>query len=425
LEAKREGAYFDLPVGTVSGVHSIKSITDGTPGKTLKDAMDQVTQYAVNEGVAPAAVCNGTQLVIFLAVRTDNIRPSMGRALVFPSLQDIRTNFRQLWDNASPYGIDAKRLYTTLRVASTPPPAPLSAHITNYPGVQRRNDLQAGLDILGDLFLNDVARLEEVRVDFLRDCYASSGALSQYAMISKQILQSRYAMLNEEEGPEAAAAATKKGVTPSLTQDMLAAAAASRPIVLLGDVGVGKTTFIQRLVYVEAPELFQNAFTIYIDFGASTTLGDLGTFVIEESARQLRARHDVDIEDIDFVEDVYREDLRLQERRILGRLRDVDPVAYERGRLMFLQRLVNSRAEHLKNSLNRLRSTRRRQIVVFLDNIDQRSNEDQEEVFLISNELAQNWLATVFVTLRPETFYASSRRGALSGYQPRVFTTLP
>src|SRR5262249_10494550 len=158
-----------------------------------------------------------------------------------PSLEDMRINFRQLWDNASSYGIDAKRLYTTLRITAAPPPAPLSAHIPNYPGVQRRNDLQAGLDILGDLFLNDVARLEEVRADFLRDCYASSGALSQYAMISKQILQSRYALLSEEQGPDTVAAMTKRGITPSLTQDMLAAAAASRPIVLLGDVGVGKT----------------------------------------------------------------------------------------------------------------------------------------------------------------------------------------
>ncbi len=425
IEAKREGAYFNLPAGTVSGVHSIASITDGGEGKALREAMDQVTQYSVSEGVAPAAVCNGPQLVIFLAVRTDNIKPSQGRALVYPSLEDMRTNFRQLWDNASPFGIEAKLLYTTLRVRSAPPPAPISAQIANYPGVQRRNDLQAGLDILGDLFLHDVARLEEVRTDFLRDCYASSGALSQYAMVSKQILQSRYSLLQEEDGPKPTAASTKKGVSPSLTQDMLAAAATTRPIVLLGDVGVGKTTFIQRLVWVEAPELFQDAFTIYIDFGASTTLGDLRTFVIEESARQLRVLHKVDIEEFDFVEDVYREDLQLQDRRILGRLKSVDPMAYERERLMFLQRLVDNRSEHLKNSLVRLRKTRRRQIVVFLDNIDQRSDEDQEQVFLISNELAHHWPATVFVTLRPETFYASSRRGALSGYQPRVFTIAP
>jgi len=425
VEAKRQGTYFDLPAGTTTGVHSIQSITDGAAGKALRDAMEQVTRYAANEGIAPAAVSNGVQLVIFLAVRTDNIQPRKGRALVYTSLEDMRTDFRRLWDSASPYGIDAKRLYSTLRVTPIPPPAPLSVHLANYPGVQRRNDLQSSLDILGDLFLIDVARLEELRSDFLRDCYASSGALSQYAMISKQILQSRYELLKEEQGPQATPVMTKKGVSPALTQDMLAAAAASRPIVLLGDVGVGKTTFIQRLVYVEAPELFENAFTIYIDFGASTNLGDLRRFVIDESGRQLLSRHDVDIEDFDFVEDVYRDELRLQEKRFLGRLRDVDPVMYERERLMFLQRLVENRAEHLSKSLERLRTSRRRQIVVFLDNIDQRSDEDQEQVFLIANELAQSWPATVFVTLRPETFYASSRRGALSGYQPRVFTISP
>lgn len=425
VEAKREGIYFDLPAGTTTGVHSIRSITDGAAGKPLKDAMDQVTRYAANEGVAPAAVSNGPQLVIFLAIRTDNIQPRKGRALVYTSPEDMRTDFRRLWDNASPYGIDAKRLYSTLRVTATPPPSPLSVHIANFPGVQRRNDLQAGLDILGDLFLVDVAKLEELRSDFLRDCYASSGALSQYAMISKQILQSRYAMLREERGPETTSAVTKKGISTALTQDMLAAAASSRPIVLLGDVGVGKTTFIQRLVYVEAPELFQDAFTIYIDFGASTTLSDLRTFVIEESTRQLLVRHDIDIEDVDFVEDVYRDHLQLQERRILGRLKDIDPIMYERERLLFLRRLVDNRAEHLRKGLERLRTSRRRQIVVFLDNIDQRSDEDQEQVFLIANELAANWPATVFVTLRPETFYSSSRRGVLSGYQPRVFTIAP
>ncbi|HWS38428.1 MAG TPA: hypothetical protein VN408_37540 [Actinoplanes sp.] len=425
VEAKREGAYFDLPAGTEAGVHSIRSITEGAAGRSLKDAMDQVTSYAASEGVAPAAVTNGRQLVVFLAIRTDNVKPSMGRALVFPSLQDLHSNFRQLWDNASPFGIDSQRLYSTLRVTPSPPPAPLSAHIANYPGSQRRNDLQAGLDILGDLFLNDVAKLEEVRADFLRDCYASSGALSQYAMISKQILQSRYALLSEERGPETAPAATKRGVSTALTQDMLAAAASSRPIVLLGDVGVGKTTFIQRLVSVEAPELFESAFTLYIDFGVSTTLGDLRMFVIEAAARQLRLRHDVDIEEADFVEDVYREELKLQDRRILGRLKDIDPPAYERERLRFLQRLVDNHAEHLSSSLKHLNTRRRRQIVVFLDNIDQRSDEDQEQVFLISSELAQEWPATVFVTLRPETFYTSSRRGALSGYQPRVFTIAP
>ena len=298
-------------------------------------------------------------------------------------------------------------------------------HLTYYPGVKRRNDLQAGLEILGELFLEDIARLEDLRGEFLRECYASSGALSQYAEISKQILRTRYALLHEEGGPQVTPVESRKGLSPTLTQDMLAAAASQRPIILLGDVGVGKTTFIQRLVHVDAEELFQEAFSLYIDFGASTTLGSLDTFVVNESIRQLLTRHGVDIEEASFVEAVHHGALNRFDRGVVGRLRDIDPVAYERERLTFLQQCVNDRAGHLKASLEHLRTNWRKQIVIFLDNIDQRRSEHQEQVFLIANELAQTWPATVFVSLRPETFYRSSRIGTLSGYQSRVFTIAP
>jgi hypothetical protein len=425
IEAKREGIYFDLPAGTSTGVHSIENISAGDKGRPLREALAQVAQYAARNGVAPAGVTNGHQLVLFIAARTDGTPPLKGRALVFPSLSDMGSEFRILWDNASPHGIEQRNLHRTVRLQEATPPEPLSTHLSNYPGSKRRNSLQAGLDILGELFLEDVARLEELRTDFLRDCYATSGALSQYAEISKQILSTRYALLSEEGGPVASPVEGKKGLSSTLTQDMLAAAASKRPIVLLGDVGVGKTTFIQKLVHVDAEELFEQAFSLYIDFGASTTLSRLDAFVVEESIRQLRVTYGTDIEEADFVEAVYNGALNRFDKGVMGRLKDIDPIAYSKERLNFLQRHVEERPSHLKASLEHLRASWRRQIVIFLDNIDQRSSEDQEQVFLIANELAQTWPATVFVTLRPETFYRSSRSGTLSGYQARVFTIAP
>src|SRR5215470_6086719 len=425
VEAKREGQYFSLPAGTRTGVHGIDSLVSGAEGRSLRDALEQVMRYASHKGVGPAAITNGHQLVVFLAARTDGIPPLAGHALVFPSIEDMSSGFRKLWDNLSRAGLEQRTLYQTLRSVQVRAPEPLSAHLPNYPGTRRRNSLQAGLDILAELFLEDVARLEELRFDFLRDCYAGSGALSQYAEISKRILQTRYALLNKEGGERLTPATGKKGIAPELTQDMLAAAASRRPIVLLGDVGVGKTTFIQRLVHVDAREIFAASYTIYIDFGSTVTLGRLGSFVVEEGIRQLWERYDLDIEDADFVEAVHGPSLRAFDQGVMGRMKDVDQVTYERERIGFLQRKVGDRPAHLKASLEYLRSTRKRQVVVFLDNIDQRGSEDQEQVFLIANELASTWPATVFVTLRPETFYKSSRAGVLSGYQPRVFTISP
>ena len=54
--------------------------------------------------------------------------------------------------------------------------------------------------------------------------------------------------------------------------------------------------------------------------------------------------------------------------------------------------------------------------------IDQREADFQERVFLIGQSLAETWPATVFLSLRPDTFYRSRNVGSLTAYQPRVFT---
>jgi len=428
VEAKKEGIHFSLPAGLRGNVHSISSLTDGEAGKPLKQAITQVSGYCATRGVAMAAACNGTAIVAFLAVRTDGVPPLEGRALVFSNLEDMRDNFRLMWDSLSPGAVEARQLHLTLRSEEAPsPPDPLSAHIAHYPGVKRRNELQIGLQILGELFVEDLTRAEEFREDFLTYCYASSGALSQYALVSRQILQSRYAMLHEhDQSFEVAPAVEKRGLSPALSQDILASGLSQRPIVLLGDVGVGKTIFIQRLINVDARDLFRDAITIYVDFGRNPALAqDLDEFIIDETVAQLLERHKIDIDERDFVYAVHHGALNRFDKGIYGELKEVDEDAYRRERLAFIRRLTANRADHLRSSLNHLRATQRRLIVIFLDNIDQRPLEFQEKVFLIAEGLAANWPATVFVSLRPDSFYRSRSEGVLTAYQPRVFTISP
>jgi hypothetical protein len=57
--------------------------------------------------------------------------------------------------------------------------------------------------------------------------------------------------------------------------------------------------------------------------------------------------------------------------------------------------------------------------------VDQREPEFQDRVFVMAQSLARNWSGTVFISLRPDTFNRSRTSGALSAYQPRVFTIPP
>lgn len=425
VEAKREGSTFVLPSKLGYGVHRISPLARDSSNTALKSAMTQVMMYCSTRGVAPALVTNGHQWVSFLASRTDSTAPLDGKALVFPSLESIRTDFLTFWRHFSPEGIASRRIYTTLSVTPAAPPHPLSAMIHNYPGVKQRNPIQANLQVLGELVLEDFPTNPAYAELFLKECYATSGALSNYAEVSRELLASRYSLVTQDSGATTEPIQNKRGLNPGLAKDAAAATLSRRPVVLLGSVGAGKSTFIQRLIHVEAKDIFENALALLVNYGQEGVIDNPTDFTIKEIERQLLNIHSIDIHEKKFVEDLYRADLNRFDTSIFGSLKDTQPAIYEIKRIEFLQELLSDRSDHMARAFDRISRSHRKQVIIFLDNVDQRSREDQNAVFLISNELAAKWHVTVFVTLRPETYYESERYGAASGYHPRIFTIAP
>jgi hypothetical protein len=426
VEAKREGMYFELPVGFDADIVNIATLVVGNA--PIRDALSQASAYSQTRGIAMTAVSNGYQLIAFLGSRQDGVPPLEGRALVFSSLEDMQKRFRQFWDNLSRPGVEARNLFQTLQApGNIPPPDRLSARLVNYPGFRIRNTLQTELQILGGLFLEDIVKLSELEPEFLRDCYCPSGALSQYALVSREILRTRYSVQFQEETEiHAAPVRDKDGLIEDIAGDALAASLSRRPIVLLGDVGVGKTIFIRHFMAIDANDVLDRSLVFYVDFGSKPALSrDLNDFVIDEFARQLLTRYKIDVEERQFVRGVYHFELQRFENSIYKDLKAIDQAAYIRAEVDFLSDKVRDRESHLKACLEHIARGQKRQIVIFLDNVDQRPWEFQEQVFLIAQGLAENWPGTIFVSLRPETFFRSKATGSITGYQPRVFTIAP
>ncbi len=423
VEAKKENSYFELPIGKEQLEYSLASLMRDYPN--LNAAIKQVTGYCQSRGVPFAAVSNGHQLVVFVATRSDGLPPLRGKALVFPSLQFMLDNFLELWQVLSKPAVERQKLYARLMGSIIPElPPKLSSSIIGYPGVVNRNAFQADLQSLSELVIEDLVHAEPLEKTFLLECYAQSGALSQYSLISKSILQARYTALFDSEtpGPAITSASTKEGISAEL----LAESMSRRPILLIGDVGVGKTTFIRRLINVDAVQIFEKAIYLYIDLGSQATLSsDLNNFILEEIKRQLRDNYEIDVDEDRFIRGVYNIEIQRFRKGIYGRLHESDPNLYDQKEIEFLEGKISEKSEFLKNALEHLVKGRRKQIVIFLDNADQRSEETQQQVFLIAQELAVRWPATIFVALRPETYYRSMKVGALSGYHPKAFTISP
>ncbi len=425
VEAKREGIYFELPAGVGSGTMDLKTVMESDDA--VAAAVRQVCDYCLTRGVPCASFSNGHQLVAFLGSRQDGVPPLDGRALVFASLADMRAEFQALWDNLSADGVVRQALVSTLGASDVvPPPPKLSSRIATYPGYWQRNAIQGGLETLGNLVLLDIVSAPELEDEFLSRCYSSNHTLSDYALVSREILEARYAALaSGEEDITPVPAGSKGTLSPDLKSDLVAASLGRRPLLLVGDVGVGKTIFIRHFRRVDAREIVNNSIVLSLDFGQEPALSeDLEAYVTEHFTEQL-ARDGLDIEADKFVRNVYKAELQSFETSVYGRLRKSRPEEYDIREIELLSRKLAIRDRHLQASLKYATKTQKRQLIVFLDNIDQRDFEFQERVFLIGQSLAQTWPATVFLSLRPETFYRSRTAGSLTAYQPRVFTIAP
>ncbi len=425
-EAKREGKAFEIPVrrkGSI--VHGLASMI--RLSANAKDAITQVNSYCLARGVEVAVASNGHQ---FIAFRADQkLDQNTGaKCVVFESLASLRTNFARAWQLLSPGGIAAGSLSAFLDRASAPrPPAKLATFIPDYPQFRQQTELQRSLTDMAELLLLSVEEQDDLERQFFQSCYCESGALSQHALIGKKLLAARYASLFPDalDAPEPQPV-RGKDKNAQLTPAVLADAISNRPIALVGDVGVGKTSFLKHLMYVSAYAEFQHALYAYVDLGRKGALSEsLQETVLDQIESAFLENHDIDVLSADFLQAVYKKDVRRFETGVYGSWKEANPEKYQDRLIEMLAEKQANRAEHLRSAISYLSSQRRKQIIIALDNADQRSSTIQSEAFVIAQNLAAEWKATVFISIRPKTFFYSKRSGALSAYPHRVFTVAP
>ena len=425
LEAKRESIGFEIPAGLsaelITDIPSLMRIS-----KEVKEAIEQVRDYCAKRGVPVAIVSNGHQYILFLASRQDGVSVLDGKAVVFKSLATLHKNFALAWQLFSQDGLSEKCISRYLKTGKTGIPNKLSSKLNNFPVARYLSDTQATLRQLSELFLQDIIDNSEVEKKFFSECYCESGALSRYALLSKNILEARYSSLFSESdiSPHVKPARGRKN--DNFSPDILAESLAKRPIVLLGDVGVGKTSFVKNLMYNSAYEEFKSAIYIYIDLGSKAALtSDLKRYILNEVDSQLINNYKIDSKDYNFLKGVYAADIYRFSKGVWGQKKEHNSSLYETKLFEMLVEKAEEKDQHLKESINYYAKSSKKQIIIFMDNADQREYEIQQEAFIISQELAKDWNSTVFVSVRPQTFFKSKRAGALSAYPHKIFTIAP
>jgi GTPase SAR1 family protein len=412
LEAKREAKHFDaIPAGKPTVVRALSSMLRAS--KNLSEAVHQVLQYCVIQGASLAVVCNGPQLAIFQAL-TPGYSPLEGECYFFDGFASYVENFTLLWSLLSPEGVTENRASRELARHRNPRIPPKASEFIPEPMRFRyRSDFQENLRVLSALLLEEIEDDPALRRSFYRNCYVSLEANNRHLLLSKQIIAARYKRVGEDGmAPLNIDTVTKADHRGELVVDDagLLGGAGSRPIVVIGDVGVGKTSFFENLYEKLTQSDKANTYFLQVNLGTKATLSaDVKTYVLAEIPAALKRIYDIDIDidKADFCNAVYHEELIAFDQGVKGALKDIDRLAYQKERIEFLAALVARRDTHLQASLGHLSKGRKKQIVLVMDNADQRSFAIQQEAFLIAQELAATRNLLVFIALRPSTFYQS------------------
>ena len=429
VEAKKAESAFKFPPRGGKGSFRAKIKSLASFDASLEAALDQAFRYCQSRGVQVAAVSNGPQLVIFVANRVDGIAPLDGDALFFTGYEDLVRGFNLIFEALSPDGLAERRLSSLLAATvATGLPPKLSASCLDYFQYKYNSAFQENVRNAASLVFEDLGKTPELEDQFLRQCYCESGPLTQFAMVGKNLLSARYAALF----PSQTVGSVVQDVNPHRTakttfkEQALGEALARRPIVLVGDVGIGKSTFLRHLIKVRASSEFNSAVSVHLDLGSRGMLAKSPKeALLDEITRTLKFDYKVNIFDQAIIDSIYRTELEDFESGFQSQLKAIDNAQWTKNRIAYIQSLVDKREEHLRRCLEHVAGTSRRQAIVIIDNSDQRDLAVQQDAFLISNELAAHWKCLVFLALRPQTFHASKRSGAISAYPPKVFAIPP
>lgn len=416
VEAKRDGETFVL--GGVK--HDADPVGFGLLAKESKparEAMIQAAGYAASLGTKYVAITNGYQYVITLAF-VPGVPIEHRSVMVFESLDAIAERFRVFFDCLSPAGVQANALAARLLESRrAPAPTKLSASIQGYPKLADRNVIANEIGwVLSTVW--DEATKNESGEEFLRRCYVipelSKGTLAQ----AREILGQRTMGDSQDVAAE---------VYPqSEAKHLVITPRPEKPIIVLGRVGHGKSTFLNYLRLVEAKDQLAHYVQLEIDFlHRPATAAEVQRYVFGSVDEQLCSRYGIDVREAAFSRAALDGDLRRFRTSIDGSRHAKGTPEQQRAEDDFVVACQKDEHRYLTAAIRHLRRSRHKSVAVFLDNLDRRDDPIQVQALLQASALARDWEAMIFVCLRPGTFYRSVATGTLDTIAPRTIAIAP
>ncbi len=439
VEAKRAGLTFDLSdAGTKRSRSHLRSIAslNSQGGAELRAVLKQAATYCNDKGIPLACVTNGYQWLFFRGLSSKRRAWTAGSALVFASSEEVISRFDDFLRCLGRTWAGSTYLPELLDQApSGELPAPSAPR--DYFSTRRAQpdaDRIALLRSISDYLLGDI--YGEDRREMLKRCYVTPGIAGDFEHSIQRLLKDEPRNLEEEphevvEGdPGTFVSALSKQAQLSNIQ---------HPVVVVGHVGVGKTTFLQRSLAQFRDD--KSAFCALVDLEGHGHGGSVDAAIEEARVAQLIVdklaqaattvlRHhgtsSAEIVQADPNEPVTLRNLlhgRIGQERTLGeKVWKADPAAWDRKEYELFSELRASPVALLTRYVRHLRGRfKSYPILIVLDNLDQAHEDYQRCIYGFAQRLARDTPAVVVVCIREDTYKAGREEDGFLSSSPLHF----
>lgn len=452
VEAKRSGASFvldetKLETGRTRALVTLLRIG----GKSLKDALKQAAGYCNDRAIPYACVTNGYQWLFFRGLSSEAQSWNDGRVIVFPSSEALIANFDQFLACLAPHKIASSEL-PRLLARPTTQEIPRSIIPLERLTLRRKSASDALLDlrrVIGQQFFAQIHGSD--RTKMLAKCYVEPGGRPDFNHSLQRLLDDTLSS-NEIGGEDVYQGNTKAFVNQLQSLDV--SGTVKYPILVVGNVGVGKTTFLYRTL-ASLREVSNEALAdekdadyktkgdaamfAYVDLESQ---GNLESFDDQEVQRQtavkilenlthsaiatLKKRDDISENSRNEADPDNETTLRTMLRSRLSKERSSgesyfnrNPSKWEDKEYEIIQEYRRDAITFLVHYIRHLRARFKRRddlkypILLVLDNLDQASSQYQRCVYSLALRLAKETPAVIIVSIREDTFS--------EGRQPKGF----